>query len=88
MVTEEMDLRTEYFDKYLEPEHHMEALMSASIITLDLRARILYPLANSGIRTVQDLIRQYHRGLKSIHQIGREAAADIYKVLTDAALID
>lgn len=87
MITEPIDPRQAYFDKYEEPAHHIAALMGASIVTLDLRPRLLYPLADVGVKTVGDLIGLYHAGLRNVRNIGVGAAAEIERILTFADLI-
>lgn len=88
MITESIDPRQAYFDKYEEPAHHVAALLSANIITLDIRPRLLYPLADAGVKTVADLLRLYHFGLISIRNIGVSAAAEIEQILSRADLIN
>ena len=81
MLTTTPELYADYKAKYEEPANHIEALLRASIVTLDLRPRLLYPLADSGIKTVGDLLMQYRRGLKNVPQIGVSAALEIERVL-------
>ncbi len=88
MITEPTDPRQAYIDKYEEPTRHMAALMEASIVTLDLRPRLLYPLADAGVKTIGDLIGLYRAGLRNVRNIGVGAAAEIERVLTFAGLID
>lgn len=88
MITEPTDPRQAYIDRYEEPSHHIAALMGASIVTLDLRPRLLYPLADAGVKTVGDLIGLYHAGLRNVRNIGIEAAAEIERILTFADLIN
>lgn len=66
----------------------MTALMEASIVTLDLRPRLLYPLADAGVKTVGDLIGLYNAGLRNVRNIGIEVAAEIERILIFADLIN
>lgn len=88
MITEPIDPRQAYFDKYKEPTHHIAALLSANIITLDIRPRLLYPLANAGIKTVADLLRLYRSGLSTIRNIGVSVVAEIEQILSRTDLIN
>lgn len=88
MITDPSDPRQAYFDKYEEPAHHMAALLGAHIITLDIRPRLLYPLANAGVKTVADLLLLYRSGLMRIRNIGVSAAAEIEQILSRADLIN
>lgn len=88
MIAEPIDPRQEYFDKYEEPAHHIAALLSANIITLDIRPRLLYPLADAGVKTVADLLWLYRSGLMRIRNIGVSAAAEIEQILSRADLIN
>ena len=88
MITEPTDPRQAYIDKYEEPSHHMAALMGASIVTLDIRPRLLYPLADAGVKTVGDLIGLYRAGLRNVRNIGLGAAAEIERVLIFTDLIN
>lgn len=88
MITEPIDPRQAYIDRYEEPSHHMAALMGASIVTLDLRPRLLYPLADARVKTIGDLIGLYRAGLRNVRNIGVGAAAEIERVLTFADLIN
>lgn len=73
---------------YEEPAHHMETLLKASIITLDIRPRLLFPLWNAGIRTVGELSRQYRLGLRSIPQIGEVSEYEIGLLLCSYGVLD
>ena len=88
MITEPTDSYQYYIDKYEEPLHHLTALLRASVVTLDIRPRLLYPLADAGVRTVGDLVRLYRVGLRSVPQIGVTAEAEIRQILTRADLIN
>ena len=77
-----------YIDKYEEPNNHISALLEASIITLDIRPRLLYPLWNAGIRTVEQLSRRYRSGLRSIPQIGVCAEYEIGLILSNSDLLN
>lgn len=86
MITEPSDQRQAYLDKYEEPAHHIAALLGASVVTLDIRPRLLYPLADAGIKTVADLLRLYRSGLRSVRNIGALAAQEIEQILNRADL--
>ena len=88
MITVPIDPQQAYFDKYEEPTNHIAALLSANIITLDIRPRLLYPLANAGVKTVADLLQLYRSGLRTIRNIGFSAAAEIEQILSRADLIN
>lgn len=77
-----------YIEKYEEPARHIEALIGASIVTLDIRPRLLYPLADAGIRTVGELIEWQRRGLTGIRQIGEGASVEVEALLNQAGLLD
>lgn len=77
-----------YLDKYEEPERHLEALAKASVITLDLPPRLLFPLWKAGIRTVGQLIYASQNKLEIIPQIGSVAAIEIKRILISLGLID
>lgn len=77
-----------YFDKYDEPRHHITALLGASVVTLDIPTRILYPLADAGVKTVADLLQLYRQGLRTVRNIGVTAAYEIEQILSRADLID
>lgn len=88
MIAGPSDPRQAYIDKYEEPAHHIAALLGASVVTLDIRPRLLYPLADAGVKTVADLLRLYRFGLISIRNIGVSAATEIEKILSRADLIN
>lgn len=87
MIATPIDPWQSYFDKYEEPWHHFTALLETHIITLDLPTRILFPLADSGVKTVADLLRLHRSGLRSIRNIGVTAASEIEKILSRADLL-
>lgn len=87
MITEPSDQRQAYLDKYEEPAHHIAALLGASVVTLDIRPRLLYPLADAGVKTVADLLRLYRSGLRSVRNIGALASQEIEQILNRADLI-
>ncbi|MBD5282868.1 MAG: hypothetical protein HDR79_07035 [Bacteroides sp.] len=87
METTPPDPRRIFSAKYDEPLHHVAALLSASVVTLDIPARHLYPLADAGVKTVADLLRIYRSGLGQIKRIGKTAAADIERILIRADLV-
>ena len=88
MITAPTDPQQHYFDKYDEPRHHSEALLCASVLTLDIPTRILYPLTNTGVKTVADLLQLYRQGLRTVRNIGVKAAYEIEQILRRADLID
>lgn len=86
MITTAEESYKAYADKYEEPRHHMEALLSASVMTMSIRPRLLYPLDDAGVRTVEDLIRLNISGLMEVPQIGVGAAQEIKGMLSRAGL--
>ncbi len=88
MITESTDPRQAYIDKYEGPTHHIAALLGASVTMLDIRPRLLYPLANAGVKTVADLLRLYRSDLMRIRNIGVSAAAEIEQILDNADLMN
>ena len=87
MVTTPTNPLQHYIDKYEEPRHHATALLGASVVTLDLPARILYPLADAGVKTVADLLQLHRSGLRTVRNIGVMGAGEIEKVLRGADLL-
>lgn len=87
MFATPQDHITEYSAKYEEPAMHYEALKRAHIITLDINPRELFPLCESGVITVADLIRAQRAGLTKIRQIGTSAARKVEKKLKQADLL-
>ncbi|MBD5305501.1 MAG: hypothetical protein HDS12_04345 [Bacteroides sp.] len=88
MITAPTDPQQYYFDKYDEPRHHLTALLEAHIITLDIHTRILYPLADAGVKTVADLLQLRRSELRTVRNIGVTAAHEIEKILSRADLIN
>lgn len=88
MITTPTDPQQYYIDKYEEPRHHFSALLGASVVTLDIPSRILYPLADAGVKTVADLLQLYRSRLRSIRNIGVTAAHEIENILSRADLIN
>ena len=88
MITAPTDSQEYYFDKYDEPRHHITALLGASVVTLDIPTRILFPLADAGVKTVADLLRLRRSGLRTVRNIGVTAAQQIEKILSRADLIN
>lgn len=87
MITEPTDPRQAYIDKYEEPAHHIATLLGASVITLDIRPRLLFPLDRARVKTVADLLCLYRSGLRVVPNIGESAAAEIEQILSRADLI-
>lgn len=89
MFTEPNNDLNEYLEKYDELNKHIELLKSASIVTLDFRNRLLFPLEKAGIKTASDLLTFYRTGkLKKILQIGRGAFAEIEQKLKEYGLLE
>lgn len=86
MITEPTDPRQAYTDRYEEPAHHIAALLGASVITLDIRPRLLFPLDRAGVKTVADLLRLHRSGLRAVPNIGASASAEIEQILSRADL--
>ncbi|MDE6266435.1 MAG: hypothetical protein K2M07_03685 [Muribaculaceae bacterium] len=80
------DLGKEYIEKYEEPQHHVNALLGASIITLDIRARILFPLDRAGVKKVGDLLKHYRSGFAGVYNFGPGAAKEIENIIVTAGL--
>lgn len=77
----------DYTAKYDEPKHHVEVLLNAKIITLDIKPRILYPLDKIGIKTLRQLLELYQKGFKNVPQIGNGAEWDLIKILNFHSLV-
>lgn len=88
MITEPTDPRQAYTDRYEEPAHHIAALLGASVFTLDIRPRLLFPLDRAGVKTVADLLRLHRSGLRVVPNIGASASAEIEQILSRADLIN
>lgn len=69
------------FDKYDEMRLHMEQLLSASLLELDVPPRIAIPLGDAGIRRLKDLVRINREELTSIKRIGTKAANELETLL-------
>lgn len=65
------------FDKYDEMRLHMEQLLSASILDIDMPMRIAIPLDNAGIRKLKDLVILSRKEVLNINRIGNKAADEI-----------
>lgn len=87
MITIPTDPRQYYIDKYDEPHHHITALLKASVTTLDIRPRLLYPLADAGVKTVDDLLHLHSSGLRKVRNIGVSGASEIEHILRRYNLI-
>lgn len=66
----------------------MAVLMGASIVTLDLRSRLLFPLADAGVKTVGDLLKLFRSGLRCVKNIGVLGEVEIEQILSRADLIN
>ena len=80
------DTRKEYIEKYEEPQHHVNALLGASIITLDIRPRLLFPLDRAGVKKVGDLLKHYRSGFAGVYSFGAGAAKEIENIIITAGL--
>ena len=69
------------FDKYDEMRLHMEQLLSASLLELDVPPRIAIPLGDAGIRRLKDLVRTNREELTTIKRIGTKAADKLEAML-------
>lgn len=87
VITAPTDPQQYYFDKYDELRHHTVALLGASVVTLDIPTRILYPLADAGVKTVADLLQLYHQGLRTVRNVGETSAHEIERILSRADLL-
>ena len=81
MFTGPSQFQEDYAAKYDEPRYHVEALLNAKIITLDLKPRILYPLDKIGIKNIRQLLELYQKGFKNVPQIGNGAEWEFRKTL-------
>lgn len=69
------------FDKYDEMRLHMEQLLSASILDIDMPMRIAIPLDNAGIRKLKDLVKLNRREVLCIKRLGNKAVDEIESIL-------
>lgn len=69
------------FDKYDEPKLHMEALMKAHLLDFNLSRRIVFPLVETGIKTLGDLVKETPKSLRKIPTIGKGAVETIERFL-------
>ena len=69
------------FDKYTEMRLHMEQLLSASIIDLDIPMKIAIPLDGIGVRRLKDLVRLSRGDLLKVNRIGQKSVDDIERIL-------
>lgn len=74
------------FDKYDEMRLHMEQLLSASIIDIDIPMRLALPLDDAGIRRLKDLVKLTRNDLLKINRIGAIAANEIERILDRVGL--
>ena len=70
------------FDLYDEPKLHMERLLRALLVEFDLEDKILYRLADNGIRTLGDLVDNDPRDLQRRCKFGQAAMSAIKKFLS------
>ena len=69
------------FDKYDEMRLHMEQLLSAHIIEIDMPMRIAIPLDDNGIRRLRDLVRLTREDLLKINRLGVKSVDEIERIL-------
>ncbi len=69
------------FDKYDEMRLHMETLLSASIIELDIPMRIAIPLDEAGISRLKHLVSSTREDLLKVNRIGEKAVREIERIL-------
>lgn len=74
------------FDKYNEPDLHMERLMNTKLLEFDLSIRVLLPLESAGIRTLGDLTKRTKKELRTIPQLGRLSIQCLEKLLSELNL--
>lgn len=69
------------FDKYDEMRLHMEQLLSASLLELDVPPRIAIPLGDAGIRRLKDLVKLNREEVLGIKRLGKKAVDEIETIL-------
>ncbi|MBD5360745.1 MAG: hypothetical protein HDR87_08575 [Bacteroides sp.] len=69
------------FDKYDEVRLHMEQLLSAHIIEVDMPMRIAIPLDDAGISRLRDLVRLTREDLFKISRLGAKSVDEIERIL-------
>ena len=69
------------FDKYDEMRLHMEQLLSAHIIEVDMPMRIAIPLDDAGISRLRDLVRLTREDLFKISRLGAKSVDEIERIL-------
>lgn len=69
------------FDKYDEVRLHMEQLLSAHIIEVDMPMRIAIPLDDAGISRLRDLVRLTREDLFKINRLGAKSVDEIERIL-------
>lgn len=69
------------FDKYDEMRLHMEQLLSAHIIEVDMPMRIAIPLDDAGISRLRDLVRLTREDLFKINRLGAKSVDEIERIL-------
>lgn len=69
------------FDKYDEIRLHMEQLLSASILDIEIPMRIAIPLDNAGIRRLRHLVVLDKNDLLKVNRLGEKAVDDVEKIL-------
>ena len=89
MIVSSKDSYKNYISKYDEARLHVEALMNAHIITLDLNIRILIPLSDAGVNRVKELLALANdrKRLRKIKQIGERSERYIREALLNAGLM-
>lgn len=81
MYTRASESDEEDFDKYDEERLHMEQMLSASTVDIDMPMRIAIPLDNVGIRRLRDLVVLDRKGLMAIPRLGCKAADEVEALL-------
>ena len=76
-----MHIDKDTFDKYDEPRLHMERLLRESIVSIELPARVAFPLDDVGIRRVKDLVSQSEKSLMKIPRINVKSVSIIKNCL-------
>lgn len=69
------------FDKYDEMRLHMEQLLSASLLDLDVPIRIAAPLEGIGVRRLGDLVRLTRKDILKVNRLGDKAIREIEQML-------
>lgn len=68
-------------DKYDEMRLHMEQLLSASLLDIDIPIRIAAPLEGIGVRRLRDLVRLTRKDILKVNRLGDKAIKEIEQTL-------